>query len=189
MAAIRLEAVQDADKWVNHMLSQVRTPFVNQIFLFITDLGASKVLIPLVIIVGLLLMLKKKIIPSFLLFLLYFFERETNDLLKVIIKRHRPLENPLVTETSYSFPSGHSMNSASIYLFIAFLLITYVPFFCKRKTYIWVIAGILVFLIGLSRMYIGVHFLTDVIAGWSLGFVFYLLFKKIDERLLSLRQK
>lgn len=188
MAAIRLDIVQASDEWLIHMISQIRTPFMNQTFLFFTDFGASKLLLPIIFVVTLLLILLKKIVPSLLLYLLYLTERVTNDLMKWIVHRQRPQENPLAQEPSYSFPSGHSMNSASIYLFIAFLLITYVPFFFKHKKSLWIFACSLVFFIGISRMYLGVHFLTDVLAGWSLGYFFYLLFKKIDERLLGIRQ-
>ncbi|MGG3575091.1 phosphatase PAP2 family protein [Bacillus gobiensis] len=188
MAAVRLENVQAADDWLIHMFTLIRTPIFNQTFLFLTDFGASKHLLTIIAIVALFLILLKKIVPSLLLFLLYFTERVANEGIKLIVHRQRPHYHPLATETSFSFPSGHSMNTASVYLFIAFLLITYIPFFYRHKRSTWFFAFSLVFLIGISRIYIGVHFLTDVIAGWSLGYCFYLLFKKIDERMLAIRQ-
>lgn len=188
MAAIRVEQVQAADDWIIHMFTQFRTQFFSSAFLFLTDFGAAKLLLPILTIVILLMALLKNIVPSLLLFLLYVTERGTNDLLKLIVQRQRPNENPLAAEPTFSFPSGHSMNSASLYLFLAYLFITYVPFFYQRKIITWIIAVTFVFLIGISRVYLGVHFLTDVVAGWSLGYFCFLLFKKFDERLLAFRQ-
>ena len=58
----------------------------------------------------------------------------------------------------------------------------------KTKT-VYLITGLCVFLIGISRMYIGVHYLTDVTGGFAIGLALFLLCQKIDERLPVIRQK
>jgi Membrane-associated phospholipid phosphatase len=92
-----------------------------------------------------------------------------NSVLKSIFGRTRP-EEPLrlIEIDSLSFPSGHAMSSATIYLTIAVLLARMAE---KRweKIYIFAAALLLSFVIGFSRVYLGVHYPTDVAAGWAAG--------------------
>lgn len=92
-----------------------------------------------------------------------------NSLLKSLYGRARP-EEPLrlIEIDSLSFPSGHAMSSATIYLTIAVLLarIADRP---REKIYIFAAALLLSGAVGLSRVYLGVHYPTDVIAGWAAG--------------------
>lgn len=88
--------------------------------------------------------------------------------LKQIIQRPRPDIMPSVVETSYSFPSGHAMNSSVFYLTIAF----YTYHFTRKKKLSLVVTGgaiVLLLLIGFSRVYLGVHYPSDVVAGYVVG--------------------
>ena len=85
-----------------------------------------------------------------------------NVVLKALFQRERPsLWDPSVVETSFSFPSGHAMASAALVACLVVVL--------WRTRYRWVAViagGVIVVLVGVSRMYLGVHYPTDVIAGW-----------------------
>ena len=91
------------------------------------------------------------------------------NLLKLVYARPRPLLVPhLVDVTSSSFPSGHATDSAIVYLTLAALLARTVP---ERALRIYIIGAAIavVVLIGMSRVYLGVHWPSDVVAGWTIG--------------------
>ncbi len=95
--------------------------------------------------------------------------------LKDLVGRLRPtVVTHLLEEKSLSFPSGHSMMSAIVYLTQATLL-SRIEENKKAKIYIISVALLLTFLIGISRVYIGVHYPTDVLAGWIAGISWALL--------------
>ncbi|RDE07179.1 phosphatase PAP2 family protein [Sphingomonas aracearum] len=95
-------------------------------------------------------------------------------LVKGHVARARPdLIDRLTEASGMSFPSGHATNSAIIYLTVAALLTQTTPGRHVRA-YIFVLAVLLVGLIGISRIYLGVHWTSDVMAGWSFGTIWAL---------------
>lgn len=108
--------------------------------------------------------------------------RGLNELQKLAIARPRPqLEPHLVAETTYSFPSGHA-NSSMIFFLVLALALT-----GNSRWRWWAIAGaiLLSLLIGTSRVMLGVHWPSDVIAGWAFGALWVLLTLKLAERFSS----
>ena len=120
-----------------------------------------------------LLSKNKKISKGFLLNLILVFL--LNYVLKILFSRNRPADINLIVETGFSFPSGHAMISLGIYGFLIYLLLS------SDKNKISKIIGtasliLLIFLIGISRIYLGVHYATDVIAGFVISASYLLLF-------------
>lgn len=107
----------------------------------------------------------------------------SNFILKNIFIRPRPSEVlKLVTETSYSFPSAHSMINTALYMIIVFLILSKED--CKkRRILLSVLFLILILGIGISRVYLGAHYFGDVVAGWILGtlvaLIVYIVYKHI----------
>jgi membrane-associated phospholipid phosphatase len=95
-----------------------------------------------------------------------------NHLCKVLLGGARPYWvsgriRPLGAETTFGIPSGHAQNALGVWGLIAVYF---------RKTRVWIIAVTVVVLIGFSRLYLGVHFIHDVLAGWLLGLLTLWLF-------------
>ena len=97
-----------------------------------------------------------------------------NALLKIVLHRPRPEVVPHLTHVSNaSFPSGHAMISAAVYLTLGIMLAEAQPKL-RARAYLVTFAGLLVVLIGCSRVYLGVHWPSDVVAGWCFGSVWAL---------------
>jgi len=103
-------------------------------------------------------------------------------LLKYIVKRPRPdMDMFLIEQSGYSFPSGHSMTGLVFYGFAIFLIHKKFP--GRRSTKIFtIILVLLIFLLGVSRLYLGVHYVTDVIMGWAFGGILLFILIKIFRR-------
>lgn len=100
---------------------------------------------------------------------------------KVEFRRARPLLSA-ITENSFSFPSGHATIVVAFYGFVAYIILRLYPKFNKRI----IIASTLIItlLIGLSRMYLGVHYLSDVLVGYVVGGLSLVLFVKLSDKYL-----
>lgn len=148
---------------------------LTDIALVITTLGSAYVILPLCLI--LIIVFWKKIeataisinlIISFL----------ANQILKRIVARPRPTEYRIIEELGYSFPSGHSMVGMAFYG----LLIYFIYRKVKNPYIKWtscILLTMLIFLIGLSRVYLGVHYASDVIAGFCISAAYLALFTQV----------
>lgn len=141
----------------------------------VTSLGSHAVLVPLLVAsAGFLLLLRKKVMALAVLASgggAMLLERALKDR----FLRPRPLIVPrLVPAWNPSFPSGHALLSSAIYLSIAVLVVRLVPY-RRVRLYVLALAALLVGLIGFSRVLLGVHYPTDVVAGWIVGGLWALL--------------
>ncbi len=96
---------------------------------------------------------------------------------KNIFLRSRPDHLKLIKQGGYSFPSGHSMISVCVYGYLLYLVLK-----IKNKTLKYILTCLLILLIisiGISRIYVGVHYPTDVIAGYSLGVIEVILLTEV----------
>lgn len=92
-----------------------------------------------------------------------------NTQLKLVFSKPRPQLFPqLIKETSFSFPSGHALGSLVLYGFLGYVLAAIYP---KYALVIYALTGAMILAIGTSRLYLGVHWPTDVIAGYGVGFL------------------
>lgn len=160
-------------------LFKIRTPLLTKIFLIITNLGSPYVLIVLTLLSFLLKNKKLSFIITGNLGLITII----NQVLKFIIKRPRPSDLFLIVETGYSFPSGHSMVSLSFYGLLIYFIYKY---FKNKKLKIFLITflSLIIILIGISRVYLGVHFVSDVISGFLLSLSYLIIFIKVINKFI-----
>ena len=155
------------------------TSTMMQLMKFITTLGSTLVIVTSILCIAILVKNKKYFVFFALANLIGVI---LNNLLKIIIRRPRPTETLVLTaESSYSFPSGHAMMSMIFYG----LLIYYVTKFVKKKwlknLLVCMLSAIILF-VGISRIYLGVHYATDVLAGYVIGIVYLVLFIKLLKK-------
>ena len=106
-----------------------------------------------------------------------------NLILKSLLQRPRPTEFRIINETGYSFPSGHSMISMAFYGFIIYLIYEKV----KNKYIKWTsitLLSILIVMIGFSRIYLGVHYVSDVLAGFLFSIAYLIVYIGIINKYL-----
>jgi len=155
-------------------LHAVATPAGVDAFSVITLAGGSAFLFLLTGSTAFVLARRKRLDAAYLL--AAFLGAEALNLgLKLLFARERPeLDSPFVNLDTYSFPSGHANVSIAVYGAIAILLARRTPSWWAR-TSIVLAAAFLIALIGFSRLYLGAHFLSDVLAGFDAGFTWLML--------------
>ena len=139
---------------------------------FITNFGGAIFLIVLTII--LLISIKNKKI-GLSIFSNLAIITILNQLLKRILQRPRPTEYRIIEETGYSFPSGHSMISMAFYGYLIYLIYKYV----ENKYVKWILISllsVLICLIGVSRIYLGVHYTSDVLGGFFISISYLVIY-------------
>jgi undecaprenyl-diphosphatase len=142
-------------------------PWVQEAARDVTSLGSIIVLLIITFAVAGFLFLTRKPGIAWLMLIAVLGGLVLNNLLKFVIARPRPdFVNHAARVFTTSFPSGHATLSAITYLTIAALLARAYPSF---TVYFLALAALLTALIGLSRIYLGVHFPTDILAGWCIG--------------------
>lgn len=147
---------------------------------FITNFGGAIWLL-LLIILSLIVFKNKKIKIALVLNLII--ATALNFILKNIVQRPRPTEFRIIEETGYSFPSGHSMVSMAFYGYLIYLTYKYI----KNKYLkfgIITLLSLLIISIGISRIYLGVHYTSDVIAGFLLSIAYLIIFTKVVEKIV-----
>jgi membrane-associated phospholipid phosphatase len=151
--------------WLHEHASRGWTEF----FEFVTFLGNVPTLAVVTFVAAILLSRRRQTAELQLLLLAAVGTQILTVGLKLGFERERPFfSDPLATESTYSFPSGHASVSLAVYGTIGYIMARHAS--TRHAQLAWLgAAALLVLLIGFSRLYLGVHFLSDVIAGFSLG--------------------
>ncbi|MCC3380803.1 phosphatase PAP2 family protein [Paenibacillus farraposensis] len=115
-----------------------------------------------------------------------------NTVLKLLFHRARPEINRIIEANGYSFPSGHSMTAFSMYAALTFLLWKHIPSALGRILLI-VLSSLFILAIGISRIYLGVHYPSDVLGGYFMSGCWIAaciwLYQRYEERRYRLRTK
>ncbi|GGP09587.1 phosphatase PAP2 family protein [Oceanobacillus neutriphilus] len=186
---IKMEMLPYTDQWTRSIVTLVHGTGTYDFFRMVTELGSSHVLIPIAIAAAIgIMFLYKHWYPGLLLLGGSLFAHLLNSFIKQLVSRERPSISVALNAEGFSFPSGHSTISMVCYGLIAYLL-------CKKirsqkiALIVQIGLGTLVFLIGISRFFINVHYLTDIIAGFTLGFALLYLYICIGRTISDLRRR
>jgi undecaprenyl-diphosphatase len=159
------------DQWTRVLVERFNGTHVYTFLRGMTELGSSSFLIPFIVVMTLVLWwVFHDYVPAIIFAGGMLLSHLLNTLIKSLVARERPSISVSANAEGFSFPSGHAMMSMVCYGLLAYFISKKI-----RSTYtvflVQVSCALLVFLIGLSRFFINVHYLTDIMAGFFLGFV------------------
>ena len=167
----------------NNFYNKIKiTNLKTRIFKIITNLASAKFVALLCLI--LLIFVKNKVIPITIIINMLIMWGLIG-VLKNTFKRERPNINRLVEEKGYSYPSGHTMTATIFYGFIIFLIVISNLILPLKWTLI-ILLVLLIMFVGYTRVYLGVHFLSDVIGAILFGSSYLLLYIYFTYFILSL---
>ena len=172
------------DTVIREWFYSIRTPWLTEIVKAITFMGNTKTIVALCILFIIIPKITKKYgIPIAVTAIV---GSAINKIIKHTMLRPRPdVSLHLIEQGGWSFPSGHSISGLLMYGLLAWLILRY-----ARNQKFRIIAAVLLTLlwvgVGLSRIYLGVHYPTDVLGGWLLGMVILMItiavIEKIEEK-------
>lgn len=185
-AVATLNSIVSIDYFISAQMSLLRDSDVVGFFVLITSFASTPIAVLVVLFVAVNCWVKQQryIIVGLLIATLG--STAFTSLLKYLFQRERPANSLLVVQT-YSFPSGHATTAMALYGFIAYLLIRFHQDFAQ-KIRIFTIAILFILLIGLSRVILNQHYLSDVLGGYLVG-AFWLTLGIIITEWLSVESK
>ncbi|MFA5994070.1 MAG: phosphatase PAP2 family protein [Parcubacteria group bacterium] len=171
-----------ADEQIMQWVMSVRNSVLTDVFLFFTFMGSMSVIVYFGIVVLLVLSLFKQGRSMQFLFVSVVGAELLNRTLKIAIGRMRPdAMLSLTSSDGYAFPSGHAAAATTFYGALLFIIWPW----CQnrwQKNLAAFLVGMMIFLVGLSRIYLGVHWATDVVGGWLFGIMILLITLMLHKR-------
>jgi len=162
-------ATRELDEAVLRWAAEHRTPGLNDAMIEITALGSTLVLTIIAGTAAIFLWLTRHRFSVLILGSSFVAASVLNIVLKVLYDRPRPSTVPaIVTSQSPAFPSGHALSAFAIYGTLAYLVARLEPT-PGLRTATWIITALIILAVGVSRVYLGVHYPSDVIAGFAIA--------------------
>ena len=162
--------LNEFDEQVSSAFVPLRSPFGTKIMKFVSEVGDTFGYLFIIILTSMILFFKKVWKLAIQGILILIIASGLNILLKGLVARPRPFDDPLVYASFYSFPSGHAMSAMVFYGFLI-----HIVFSLEIKSWLkYVFTLIFVcfsFVIGLSRIYLGVHYASDILGGYFAGLI------------------
>ena len=157
------------DSYVYNIIIKLRSPFCDNFFKIVSFLFSTYAIIIYCIIC--LIILKNRKYSYYIIFMMLS-EALINNIIKIIFRRPRPSDLSLVIENTYSFPSGHTMAAC----IITYLIGNYIA----KKYLITSLEIIIILLVGISRIYLGVHYFTDIIGAILISIAIILIANDLE---------
>ena len=170
---VRDQEVFILDAWATPFLHGIRSPLLDAVMNGLTALGSTVVVLPILLVSLAVLYLKRRYGAMLFLAIALGGSLVIDFTMKLIFERPRPKLDYAAVLPDYSFPSGHAMNGVAFYVSIALVLWTV---FGRRVGVVSTIVAVALAIgIGVSRIYLGFHYFTDVLGGWLAGIVWLLI--------------
>ncbi|MFT2009141.1 phosphatase PAP2 family protein [Pontibacter sp. 13R65] len=180
---IESEGIVRLDKKLTSLLFGVRSGWLSQAFFYLTQLGTRAAVFIVGAIVSVVFLYRKQYVTIVAFWLVMAGVGLSVRYGKTFISRPRPVDVAYYQEHNFSFPSGHATTAIALFGILAYFL-------CRRyrqpgqRRLIIASAVVLIGAVGFSRIYLGVHYLTDVLAGFMLGGLWLLLGISLTEMML-----
>lgn len=171
---IKLDLLQSFDTFCYSIVTFKMNNFLTIFHKFWTFLGSTVFIIIASILLFCAFLFKKRHNHSYLIASSIIISTVFNNVVKLIIRRDRPEVLKLVVENSFSFPSGHTMASVTLYG-ILFYIVLRSNLDKKIKIPLNIILFLIPFFVGISRIYLGAHFASDILGGFLLSTIILLV--------------
>lgn len=169
---IQLGVTQGFDEWVYGWVSQTITPVLTEFLKIITYAGDVFVIIGICVLLLIIPGTRKKVgIPASISVAVAI---GLSVMFKHIFSRPRPSVLRLIEETGFSFPSAHAMLSSALYIMLIIMVCKYLKSILAKIVLVPCLSA-LILVVAYSRVYLGVHYITDIIGGWLIGFAITLI--------------
>jgi undecaprenyl-diphosphatase len=153
------------DEWLIQHIQQWESNGLTDVMKFFSFIGSGRIVAVLAIVVIPILVLLKHRLEIIIFIVTVSGSAVLNTKLKLLFERTRPIIHPIIAQTGYSFPSGHAMSAFTFYGIVTFLLWRKISSRAGRFLLIG-FSLFMIFIIGLSRVYLGVHYPSDVFGGY-----------------------
>ena len=165
------------DNGIYSFIRSFECSFLDNYFIFVTKFGNPVVVIFIILLFLLMFRNKYGIMVSIMAIV----SSSTNTFFKYILKRERPAVLKLISQGGYSYPSGHAMISVAVYGYFLYLVMKYV----KNKWIKYILSCLLVLFIlsiGISRIYLGVHYASDIVGGFVLSLIELIILINVSKK-------
>ncbi|MDX5417850.1 MAG: phosphatase PAP2 family protein [Hymenobacteraceae bacterium] len=185
---IESEGVVKLDEQFTAFLYSIRSNWLSQLFYALTQLGTREAVFAMGGLATIVFLYRRRYIAVLAFWLTMAGIGLSVQYGKKFISRDRPMEVAFYPEHNFSFPSGHATTSMALYGMLAYFMYRHLKRKRQRQT-VLLASGILIVMVGFSRIYLGVHFLSDVLAGFILGAMWVLLGISLMEVMTYLQQR
>lgn len=176
---VKLDLLSNIDESVYKLITYNMNGTTTKIYKIITFFGSTKFMVGLCVLLLVLFIILKKNIYGYIISGTLIFSTIMNNVIKVIIRRERPI-HMIVKETTFSFPSGHTMASVSMYGILIYL-INKTNMNKKLKIVLSIILGLIPLMVATSRIYLGAHYFSDILGAIILSTIVLLITTKFIE--------
>ncbi|MBD1398632.1 phosphatase PAP2 family protein [Pontibacter sp. JH31] len=185
---IESEGVVSLDEQFTAFLYSIRSGWLSQLFYALTQLGTREAVFAMGGLATIVFFYRRRYIAVLAFWLTMAGIGLSVQYGKQFISRDRPMEVAFYPEHNFSFPSGHATTSMALYGMLAYFMYRHLGSKRQRQT-VLLASGVLIVMVGFSRIYLGVHFLSDVLAGFLLGAMWVLMGISLMEVMTYLQHR